>query len=253
MLRSVKDIRGYLLKAQDGEIGKCSDFLIDDKQWVVRYIVVDTMKWLPGRKVLISPISIGDAEALNRRLDVALTKDQIKEAPPLDADAPISRQYELDYNRYHDLANCWVGTPVWEPHVHPFLLHRSKADSYVSKMEAGDPHLRSAKEVMGYNIQATDAPIGHIADFIVDQDTWIVPYLVIDTINWRPTSKKVLIKPDWVEKVGWRRKKLLLDLTSDQIKNSPTYDPSMPVNQECEVRLYDYYGRPYDRKKEGVQ
>ena len=55
MLRSMKEIKGYVLGAQDGDIGRCHDFLFDDKNWAVRYIVADTKKWLPGRKVLISP------------------------------------------------------------------------------------------------------------------------------------------------------------------------------------------------------
>ena len=88
MLRSMKDIQGYVLGAQDGKIGLCSDFLIDDKDWTVRYIVADTHQWLPGRKVLISPISIGDADGTTRRLSVGLTKDQIKNSPPIDADVP---------------------------------------------------------------------------------------------------------------------------------------------------------------------
>ena len=89
MLRSLKEIKGYVLGAQDGDIGRCSDFLFDDRDWTVRYIVADTKKWLPGRKVIISPMSIGDADASSRTLSVSLTRAQIKDAPPLDDDAPV--------------------------------------------------------------------------------------------------------------------------------------------------------------------
>ena len=85
-LRSTKDIQGYVLGAQDGEIGRCGDFLFDDRDWAVRYIVVSTNKWLPGRKVLISPISIGEADGTTRTQNVGLTKNQIKESPPLDSE-----------------------------------------------------------------------------------------------------------------------------------------------------------------------
>lgn len=245
MLRSVKDLRGYVLNAQDGEIGKCSDFLFDDKHWGVRYLVADTMKWLPGRKVLISPISIGDADGLSRRLSVGLTKAQIKDSPPLDSDAPVSRQYEIAFNKYHDWANYWGGSSVWGTHLHPRMLKRPAESPTTPDITDDSPHLRSTQEVKGYHIQAMDTDIGHVEDFIVDQDTWIIRYLIIDTKNWLPASKKVLVAPNWVDLVDWKRRKVVMDLTSDQIENSPEYDPALPVNREYELRLYDFYGRPY--------
>jgi hypothetical protein len=160
MLRSVKDIQGYVLGAQDGEIGRCSDFLFDDKHWTVRYIVADTHKWLPGRKVLISPISIGEADGTTRTLNVGLTKDQITNSPPLDADAPVSRQYEIAFNQYFDWAHYWGGASVWGSHPYPRLLNRAEVDRRVPENTDNDPNLRSTKEVAGYHIQATDTDIG---------------------------------------------------------------------------------------------
>lgn len=245
-LRSLKDLKGYVLNAQDGEIGKCSDFLFDDQKWTIRYIVADTMKWLPGRKVLISPISVGDADGVTRRLNVGLTKDQIKSAPPLDADAPVSRQYEIALNKYYDWAHYWGGSAVWGTHHHPrMLINRPDDEQLVPEVSDGNSHLRSAREVTGYRIQATDSEIGHVEDFIVDEETWTTRYLVVDTKNWIPASKKVLVAPDWVEQVDWRRSRVLMDLSREQIESSPAYDPSLPVNRELEVRLYDFYGRPY--------
>jgi uncharacterized protein YrrD len=244
VLRSLNDIRGYVLKAQDGEIGKCSDFLFDDRKWTVRYVVADTMKWLPGRKVLISPIAIGDANGLNRRLEVNLSKKQIKDSPPLDTDAPVSRQFEIAFNNYYDWAHYWHGTSAWGPHLHPRLLYQAERDRSVPDVNSDDPHLRSTREVSGYHIQATDTGIGHVEDFIVDSDTWIIRYLVIDTRNWLPASKKVLVAQSWVDRVDWKRRKMLVDLASDQVRNSPEYDPSLPVNREYEIRMYDFYGRP---------
>ena len=245
MLRSMKDIQGYVLGSQDGEIGLCSDFLFDDKNWAVRYIVADTHKWLPGRKVLISPISIGDADGTTRRLSVGLTKDQIKSSPPIDADVPVSRQYEIALNKYYDWAHYWGGPSVWGAHDYPRLLHRSEADRRVPEKTDFDPNLRSVKEVIGYHIQATDTDIGHIDDFIMDQGSWIIRYLVINTRNWLPASKKVLVAPNWVDLVDWKRSKVLVDLTGGQIKNSPEFDPTLPVNRGYELALYDFYGRPY--------
>lgn len=244
-LRSVMDIKGYVFNAQDGEIGKCSDVLFDDQHWAIRYIVADTMKWLPGRKVLISPISVDDADGVTRRLNVGLTKDQIKEAPPLDTDAPVSRQYEIAFNKYHDWAHYWGGSSVWGTHLHPRMLKHPGEEHISLNISDDNPRLRSAREVSGYHIEAKDTKIGHVEDFIVDIDTWIIRYLVIDTKNWVPASKKVLVAPSWADTVDWKRSRLMVDLTSEQIKNSPEYEPGLPVNREYEVRLYDFYGRPY--------
>ena len=59
MLRNVKDLRSYAIRATDGIIGHVDDFYFDDEAWAIRYLVVETGKWLPDRQVLISPISIG--------------------------------------------------------------------------------------------------------------------------------------------------------------------------------------------------
>jgi len=125
-------------------------------------------------------------------------------------------------------------------------LFRDDEDRKIPEKIKGNNNLRSTREVLGYHIQATDTDIGHVEDFIVDQDTWIIRYLVIDTSNWLPASKKVLITPSWVDQVEWDKRKVPVDLTSDQIRNSPPFDPTLPVNQEYEVALYDFYGRPYD-------
>ena len=245
MLRSMKDMKGYILGAQDGEIGRCHDFLFDDEHWATRYIVADTRRWLPGRKVLISPIAIGDADGKRRLLSVGLTKEQIKDSPPLDAEAPVSRQFEITFNKYYDWAHYWGGPSVWGAHLQPRLLGRPQAERQTPDLDDEDPHLRSAREVTGYDIQATDTNIGHVEDFIVDSDSWIIRFMVVDTGNWIPGSKKVLIAPSWIDAVDWKRSDVQVDLESQKIKQSPEYNPTLPVNREYETRLYDFYGRPY--------
>lgn len=67
-MRSVNEIINYVLDAEDGEIGRCKDFLFDDRHFAVRYIVADTGKWLPGKKVLISPITIDEPDESEKKL-----------------------------------------------------------------------------------------------------------------------------------------------------------------------------------------
>jgi len=245
MLRSVKELYNYVLAAEDGDIGRCKDFLFDDRLWTIRYMEADTGKWLPGRKVLISPISLGEPDWSTRLFYVRLTKKQIEEAPALDNDAPVSRQHEIRWMRYYGWPYYWDGNDIWGSADFPNALFVQKAleETAEEASESDDSHLRSAEEVMGYHIKATDDGIGHVEDFIADDETWTIRYIVVDTRNWLP-GRKVLIVPEWIHSVDWWEKKVSVDLTKEQVKNSPEYDPTAPVNREYELRLYDFYGRP---------
>jgi hypothetical protein len=243
MLRSLKELFYYTLASKDGEIGRCKDFLFDDRFWTIRYMVAETGKWLPGRKVLVSPISLGEPDWASRLFPVRLTKKQIEDAPGLDQDAPLSRQYEIAWSQFYGWPYYWGGPHAWGSAPNPgMIFNESLSEKQSGEVKSENDNLRSADEVIGYHIQATDDEVGHVEDFIVDDATWTIRFLVVDTRNWLP-GKKVLIKPSWVESVDWVERKVNIDLPRETIKNSPEYDPSMPVNREYEERLYDFYGR----------
>jgi hypothetical protein len=103
MLRSLKDIEGYVVGTSDGEIGKVADFLLDDDRWVIRYLVVQTggSFFQDGRQVLISPVFFRQAEWATRQFHLALTSEKVKNSPSIDVHKPVSRQHEQDYNRYY--------------------------------------------------------------------------------------------------------------------------------------------------------
>lgn len=249
MLRSLDELTGYTLAAEDGEIGQCKDFLFDDQKWAIRYMVADTATWLPGRHVLISPISLGEPNWSGKLFPVKLTKEKVKNSPPLETDMPVSREYEKRLFKFYGHPYYWIGHNVWGYSAYPASLYgmvrEEEKDVKKEQAEEEQPnHLRSAKEVKGYYIHATDDRIGHVEDFIVEDNTWIIRYIVVDTRNWLPGGKKVLVSSDWVTEIQWEEKELAVDLTRDTIKNSPEYDPNIPVNREYEVRLYDFYGRP---------
>jgi hypothetical protein len=107
----------------------------------------------------------------------------------------------------------------------------------------GDVHLRSVDEVRGYHVQGTDDAIGHVEDLIVDDETWAVRYLVVDTSNWW-FGKKVLIAPAWANDVSWYERKVNVAMTRQAIKDSPEWNASSEIERDFEARLYDYYGRP---------
>jgi hypothetical protein len=105
-----------------------------------------------------------------------------------------------------------------------------------------NPHLRSCNAVSGYHLHATDGEIGHVAGYLIDDDTWAIRYLVVDTSNWW-IGHKVLVAPDWITGVDWADDTVSVSLTRDAVKNAPAYDPDLTWNRDLDLRLYGHYGR----------
>ena len=245
MLRSLKEIKGYRLEATDGEIGRCDDFLLDDRSWTVRYMVADTGKWLPGRRVLVSPIALGEPDWQSKHFPVRLTREQITAAPGLDEHAPVSRQYEIWYHKHYGWPYYWSGTEVWAMGVNPGLLFDKQDELGDEGPDLERPHLHSADEVMGYAVGAIDDEFGRVEDFILDDATWSVSHVVVATHRWLG-GKSLLLPMSALKQVGWDDRTLDVRLTRGMIEDYPEYEPGAPVNRALEERIYDFTGRPVD-------
>ncbi|MCE5328365.1 MAG: PRC-barrel domain-containing protein [Planctomycetaceae bacterium] len=241
MLRSLKELLGYSIRATDGDVGKVLDFYFDDRKWTVRYMVVDTGRWLSGRQVLLSPQSFGKPDWTERIVPVNLTRDAIEHSPPIDTDQPVSRQYEEMIALHYGWAPYWgmEGTPLMQPPEEMMSETLARQELRIH----GDPDLRSMRDTIHLDLNATDARIGRVHDFIVQSDDWVVRYIVAD-IGRLLTGKKVLISPAWVHDVNWAQRAVLVDLDQSAIREGPAFDYDTPVNREYEVRLYDFHGRP---------
>jgi hypothetical protein len=237
VLRSLNSTKGYTIRGIDDQVGSVNDYYFDDREWHVRYIVADTGNWLPGRLVLIAPSTAAEPDWHSRTLPVKLSKEQIENGPGVSKDQPVSKQKQIELHEYYR----W---PIfWQPEVGPPPFVYSEGSRPTAEDRAADPHLRSVNEVSGYHIQARDDEVGHVEDFIVEDETWRIRYIVVDTRNWLP-GKEVVLSPQWISSVDWAASKVHVDLTRESIKDSPAFDPSQPVNRAYEERLYDYYGRP---------
>lgn len=248
MKRNLKSITGFSMGAVDGEIGDVKEFYYDDASWTIRYLVVDTGSWLGGRKVLISPFALQGVDMQHETILVNLTKEQIKNSPDVDTEKTVSRQQELNlYNHYGWPYSDPVGMGFYGGWGFAGMIDaRVPFEDQIAlqkvKEHPGDPHLRSNKEVHGYTIHATDGHIGEAEDFIIDDATWSIHFMVIDTGKWLP-GKKVLISPKWIREIKWATSEVFVDLPVDAIKNSPAYDPSISIPETYEAKLYDYYDK----------
>jgi len=98
-VRTAGELKGGTIKAMDGDIGSAQDLYFDDRTWTVRYVVVDTGAWLPGRQVLISPFAFRPVPGASW-LRTFLSKKQIENSPSLDTDRPVNRQREVEFSQY---------------------------------------------------------------------------------------------------------------------------------------------------------
>ena len=246
MLRSLKNLEKYSTSATDGPVGEVVNFLLDDERWAIRYLVVETGTFFAGHEVLISPVSFGAIEWDTRQFHLALTMEKIKGSPAVETDRPVSRQREREHFLYYGYPKYWGSSGVWG--MAPIPAGLMPGNLYLEASgepdpDDGDIHLRSAKELRGYSIQGTDEVIGHVQDFIVDDLTWEIRYLVIDISQWG-FGKAVLVSPHWASSISWDQRQVHMDLTRQEIQDCPRWNPSAGVNREYEVCLYDYFGRP---------
>jgi hypothetical protein len=245
-----KHLKDFTIRATDGDLGTVVDLYIDDETWAIRYLIVDTGKWLSGRRVLISPMAVRHLDWDAKRLDVALTKLQVEQSPGINTHRPVSRQHEAEHLAYYGSPYYWGGPYLWGPAFLPAGLVGSTNESAgviaerIGK-ESPDSHLRSAEALTGYRIVAADGEIGHVDGFVVDDEAWAIRYLEVATRNWWP-GKKVLVAPAWIKRVSWTDSTVYVALTREAIKDGPEYVESRPITREYENELHLHYGRsPY--------
>ena len=228
MLRSIKQLYGDKLGASDGEIGHVKDFYFDDQNWVVRYLVANTGSWLSERKVLISPHAFGSLDQAGKLVRVNLTRKQIEDSPSIESHKPVSRQYEEEYFRYYGWPYYWQGDGLWGMSGFPILelppkpLPAEPTSASARSPESADAHLRSTQAVNGYHIQASDGMIGHICDFMMDDQSWAIRQLVIKT-GHRFSGKEVQIPTTQVDRISYDKSTVFVNLTSEAVEQSPAH------------------------------
>jgi len=169
MLHKVRDLQGDVIHAEDGAVGSVDDLYFDGEAWDVRYLVVNTRRWIPGPKYLVSPIAIGRDRPLEPGdIRVELTREQIARCPTVPE----------------------------------------------------QPDLCSSAAVIGCGIEATDGEIGSVADLVVDDETWEITDVLVDSRHWLP-GRLLLISPQVIERIDWPEKKVRLRLARQDILQAP--------------------------------
>lgn len=244
MLISMKDVENCTIAASDGAIGTVKDFYFDDDAWVVRYLVVQTDSWLSQRKVLISPVALGTIDLSTKSLAASLTQAQVRNSPDIDTAKPVSRQHEVSLLDYYGYPFYWRGNNVWVQDSYPGALELPEIEraygekmlvaSQAERQRGEDPHLRSANTIVQYCVHATDGDIGHVRGLLMDERTWAIRYLLVNTSHWW-LDHEVLISPEWISDISWSESKVSVDLARKVVQGLPAYHSPLPV--DCEIKI----------------
>jgi hypothetical protein len=244
MLFGLKELIGFSIQATDGEIGKISDLYFDDQDWVVRFMIDRTGSWLRGRQVLISPASIEKTDWEQKHFYVSLTRVQVEQSPLVEVEKPLSRDIAQKLADYYN----WPSpVPIigynsgisFGSRPTPFVLMMGQR-KIVRDKDADGTDLQSAATVLGYKISTNDGDLGIVDDFLVDDETWAIRYMIIDTRKGSD-GKKILIAPEWIDWISWKQKRVSVSLDKGKIEACPLFDQAIPVQREYEQLLYDHY------------
>lgn len=239
MLRTVHSIEGYAIHAEDGEIGSIKTVYFDDRTWKLKYFVVKLGSFWNAKEVLILPMQDHKLSWQGKFIEIGLTKDQVKNSKPYEADLPVSVQHEIiDAKNFEALylANPWSGAflPMWFPDIR-------HTDKLIEKI--GDEHLRSCGITDDFSVVNSKLEkIGAIKDFIFDVDEWQIKYLIIDTNGFLPYGD-VMVSTQHVKSFNTDLKELSLDLNKEELEDCPAYNHREPINKEEIINYYDYEGK----------
>jgi len=228
VLRDAREVLGCALLAPDGMIGRVTDFYLDDEVWVIRYLIVETGEGAGRRKVLIMPVVLGQPDWAAKLLPVTITREQVLGSPDIDTDKPVSRQQEMGYRGYYGYGKYWGGGGLFGAASYPDILQAGLLPEPSGAADrADDPHLRSGNVLMRYYVHASDGDIGHVSGFIIDDHSWAIRHLVVQTGNWWP-GNQVLVAPEWIDGVNWADCMIMLDRTRQAVRDAPPYDAAVP-------------------------
>jgi len=246
---SLKRMQDFKIEEQDGEMGSVDDVFFDEAAWTLRYLIVDTGGWLFGRKVLVSPVAVKAIDDAARLVSVALTREQIKHSPEISADPALTREQEATYRDYFGWPYYWQGSAIDSA----ALTNASPEGMEVGDIEFGrgpdptmddlvqrDTLLRSARDTIGYAVQAAHEEVGNVEDFLIDDDGWSIPYLVVKLLG--AEERFVLLPTELVHEIGWPDKYVAVGVSVEDLQKAPAYSGTSLHDKSVFDKVSSYFG-----------
>ncbi len=238
MLRSLRKLSDFKLRATDGDPGKPKNWLFDDAQWAIRYLVLDAGFWPAQHRLFVKPFAFGRIDERAWLLCLDDARKNLEDGSPQPKDLNRACPCEQEHSRP-------FGWP-WHDEAH--FVSRAAVETAPDGVDAAakqspEPNLHSWREALGCKLQAGKTEIGVISDFIAEDRDWTILYLVVDTGRWW-AEKKLLVLPDWIEGVSWKEALAYVNVPRQLICDAPEFMPSLLFKPEYEEELFRiYYGQ----------
>jgi hypothetical protein len=194
MLYDLNALIGSPVAATDGETGSVRNFLFDDQSWEIRYVVVDVGNWLKRRDVVLPTSTLERPDWESKTCHAHLSKEQIRNSPDVDAEMSVSRQQEIAMRNYFGALAGWIDSE--------FSISSMPSGIKYPLHTAEVLHLRSASQMLGYHVWASDGDFGVLEGFVMDEAGWHLGYLDVKSGSWLK-NRSVLVPTRWVNSVSW--------------------------------------------------
>ena len=190
------------VKAVEGDVGFVEDYLFDDDLWTIRYIVANVRPWIDTEEVLLTPLSIKGLDQKHKEIEFCHDKKSIENSPRISADEPVKRHQEKILLRENRASKHLIddeGTVEEDSQrslgvsMHPEALV-TKSKKTTEKDECNS-HLRSFREIRGYEVYCVDDFLGYLEDVEVDDEAWNVLCLLVKTDQ----GQNLKLAPGWVD------------------------------------------------------
>jgi hypothetical protein len=220
MLTSLKSLLGYRLRAVDGHIGKVRDFHFDNGSWALRHMAVSTHVHFPWPVVLIEPKAMGRPDWVDETVPVFHTMQEVREAPRLVKEPPL----------YREVYDRTVNFSGYIPHWTPIGGEPGTDTNFVPQ----DPiQLRSLTHLLGYRVHAERSLVGHVHDFLADDD-WNICAMVA-RLELFTGEHYVAVGTEEVAAIEFSDQFIRLSLERSMLENAPEYDPLQPRQPDAAI------------------
>lgn len=221
MLHYLTLLNGYQIIASDGDSRGISDFYFDDQTWMIRYLITKIGKPFSKRNVLVSPRMFEELDCKKHVLPVELTQAQLESSPSIDTDLPVALQLKRKQLRHYGWEFYFAGES-WVANPNLKATYRSMKNQTNNGGKPFDPHLRAAKFIIGFHIHTADETIGYVRDFLIDETTWSIRFIVANKRAVWP-SQNFLLNAHWVKSIHSEDSMIYLDISRDEIYKFQSY------------------------------
>ncbi|PAV29819.1 hypothetical protein CIL05_10675 [Virgibacillus profundi] len=220
------NLKTYNIHASDGEMGKVKDLYFDDKRWAIRYAIIDTRKWLPGRRVLLSPSSFLTLNEADKFLEVEFDKETVRNSPSIPDETLITQDVENSLVGYYGWTKYWTGNMLWGPNESPMTAYKNHEEALLQEQPVDshrDYDLRSEDETIGFKVHADNGKIGTIADMIYDDQKWKIQYIIVQSSD-HPVEEEYFVFPtEDIESADWFEHDLYVKKSLEEVKMRKIY------------------------------